>query len=268
MSGRVATRRVTLSLLALVVMLFGVLVPATTASAYDEDTIVQLTNEARWSNGQAGLLRNGDLDAVALAWAQHMASTGVMEHNPDVTAQVPAGWRAVGENVSEGYSSGSSVHEAWMESPGHRANILGDYTDIGVALYDGGNSVWGVQVFAKYPGHVGPGAPAPAPAPAPPVEPAPAPAPVAPPVVETPPPTVTPTPTPTPSATTTTRRAPTATPSPVPTSDSGPLSVPLVLAGVFLLLAAAVIAGWWLLRRRRRRESGWKPRGRRRSLDT
>ncbi|BDI22078.1 CAP domain-containing protein [Herbiconiux sp. L3-i23] len=274
MSGGVATRRTVLAspilvLLGLVAVMVGVLVPARPAVAYDEGTISQLVNEARWANGQAGLLRNGDLDAVAAAWAQHMAQTGVMEHNPDVASQVPSGWRAVGENVAMGYSSGASVHQAWMNSPGHRANILGDYTDIGIALVDGGGSTWGVQVFARYPGHAGPGAPAPAPPPAP--EPAPAPVVPPPPPTPTPTPTVTPTPSPTPTVTPTPAPTPSRsaviTPTPSPSADSASLFLPLVIAGAVLLVAGAAVLVWWLLRRRRRSAAGWKPRGRRRSLD-
>jgi hypothetical protein len=266
--GAGAPAALMVALVALVAAL--VAVPAAPAAAYDEGTIVQLANEARWSNGQAGLISNSDLDAVAYAWAQHMASTGVMEHNPNVTTQVPSGWRSVGENVAQGYSSGGSVHDGWMNSSGHRANILGDYTDIGVALIDGGGSSWAVQVFARYEGHVGPGAPAPEPEEQPAEEAQPEPEPVPPPVEVPPAPEPTPAPTSTPSAT------PTPTPTVLPTPvmekrDAASETDPLPIGAVVLTIAALVllVAGllWWLLRRRGGFRALWKPRGSSRSLE-
>lgn len=161
-------------LLATVVALGGAPAPA---SAYDEGTIVALANDARAANGLGGLVRNGALDSVALNWANQMAASGTLSHNPSVGQQIPGGWTRWGENVAQGYGSGSAVHQGWMNSSGHRANILGPFTDIGVALIQAGGTTWAVQVFAAYPGS---GQPAPAPAPAQPAPAAPAPAPPAP----------------------------------------------------------------------------------------
>ncbi len=152
---------------------------AAPAQAYDEDVIVSLANEARAANGLGGLVRNPSLDAVALDWAYQMAASGTLSHNPSVGEQIPGGWTRWGENVAQGFGSGASVHEGWMNSDGHRANILGDFTDIGTALIEGGGTTWAVQVFANYPGS---GLPVQAPPPAaseppaedgPPAEPAP-----------------------------------------------------------------------------------------------
>ncbi|THG32373.1 CAP domain-containing protein [Naasia lichenicola] len=133
------------------------------AQAYDEDTIGGLVDQARWDNGQNGLNRNAAMDQVALAWAQQLAANGTLSHNPDYSSQIPAGWQGAAENVAQGYATGASLHQGWMDSPGHRANILGDYTDIGIALIEGGGTTWAVEVFGKYPGSVGPAAPAAAP---------------------------------------------------------------------------------------------------------
>ncbi len=59
------------------------------AAAADSDTIASLVNQARAANGQAGLLRNGQLDAVAVGWANQMAANGAMAHNPNLASQVP-----------------------------------------------------------------------------------------------------------------------------------------------------------------------------------
>lgn len=156
---------------------------ATPAYAADSDTIFSQVNSNRAANGLGALKLNSSMSSVAQAWAQQMAANGVMSHNASNCAQVPAGWTRCGENVAYGYPDGSATMTAWMNSPGHKANILGDYTDIGVGWFVDGNGVsWSVQTFGKYaqPATVAP-APAPTPvqpAPAPVVAPAPQPAPV------------------------------------------------------------------------------------------
>lgn len=140
------------------------------------------TNSARASAGLGALRLNGSLNSVAQNWANQMAANQSMVHNPAVASQVPGGWQAVGENIGTGYPSGAATLDAWLESPPHRTNIMGNYTDIGVGWTVDGNGVsWAVQVFARYPAPAPPPAPAPAPAPkpapAPPPKPVPAPAP-------------------------------------------------------------------------------------------
>ncbi|MGV8911833.1 MAG: CAP domain-containing protein [Rhodoglobus sp.] len=165
-------------LIAAVVLPFATSAPASAAPA---DTIHSLVNQARWDAGQGGLIRNSAMDAVALNWAKQMAANNAMTHNPNYSSQIPSGWNKAGENVAQGYRTAQSMHDGWMGSPGHKANILGSFTDVGIAFYESGGTTWGVQVFANYAGHAGPAAPAsaPAPAPAPAVEPAPEPAPEA-----------------------------------------------------------------------------------------
>jgi len=167
--------RIFSALFALLIAVFLVpLASATSASAAEAETIHDLVNQARWDNGQAGLIRNPAMDTVALDWAKQMAANNSMSHNPNYSSQIPSGWRSAGENVAQGYRTAQSMHDGWMASPGHKANILGSYTDVGIAFYTSGGTTWGVQVFATYPGHTGPAQPAAAaPAPAPEEEPAP-----------------------------------------------------------------------------------------------
>lgn len=138
----------------------ALLAPAASAAAAEPDSIYSLLNDARWADGQAGLLRNADLDQVAANWAAKLAASGTLSHNPDYASQIPAGWSNAGENVAQGQPDAGTMHAAWMASPGHRANILGSYTDVGIAFLSAGGTTWGVQVFATYPGHTGPAAPA------------------------------------------------------------------------------------------------------------
>jgi len=160
------------ALLSSVFVAFG---PAAPAAAAPADDIYSLVNDARAAEGRAPLSRNAGLDAVALAWAKKMASMGELEHNPNVSGQIPSGWNSWGENIAEGQRSGAAMHQAWMNSEGHYANIMGDFSDIGVAFIESGGTTWGVQVFATYSGGAG-RAPAP---PAAKAEPAPEPEPTA-----------------------------------------------------------------------------------------
>jgi Cysteine-rich secretory protein family len=186
------------SLLAVVIALGLVAAQPSPAHAGETDTIYSLVNDARWSQGSSGLVRNPAMDAIAANWAAALAQAGTLSHNPNYSSQIPGGWVSAGENVAQGYYGGAVMHDGWMNSAGHRANILGDFTDIGIAYLEAGGTTWGVQVFAKYPGTDTPAAPAPAPAaaaPAPVVE-QPAPAEAAPAPAPSPVPAVTPTPEP------------------------------------------------------------------------
>ncbi len=203
------------------------LATAPPAAAAPADTLADLANVARSAQGKSPLARNAALDAVARGWAQKMASAGRLSHNPDVAEEIPGGWRRVGENVAQGYRTAAQMHSGWMNSSGHRANILGDYTDIGVAFVESGGTTWGVQVFATYPN----GAARPAPStPSPTKTAAPRPKASATPTVRKPTtaprtPRATPSRTPSPSATATTP-TPTPTPTPSPSATASEDAVP------------------------------------------
>ena len=58
-------------------------------------------------------------------------------------------YRTAGENIAYGQRSASEVMEAWMNSEGHRANILGqNYTNIGVGVFETGGVIYWSQFFA------------------------------------------------------------------------------------------------------------------------
>lgn len=172
-------RRVLAAIASLALGLIGVLAWPGSASAFDEGTIHSLVNQSRAAAGLGPLTLNPSLSQVAADWADQMAAQGSLGHNPDYSTQIPGGWSRSAENVAQGYPSGSAVHQGWMASPGHRANVLGDFTDIGLAHISAGGTTWSVEVFAKY-GSAAPPAPAAKPAPAPKSAPAPQPAPAPP----------------------------------------------------------------------------------------
>ncbi len=154
--GRSGARRWTGVLAAIAVAAASVLGAQAPATAAPADDIHALVNQARWDAGLPGLKRNAAMDQVALDWARQMAANNQMAHNPDYAQQIPAGWTRAGENVARGQQTGQAMFTAWMNSPGHRANIMGDYTDIGIAFISANGTTWGVQVFAKYPNSAGP----------------------------------------------------------------------------------------------------------------
>ena len=68
----------------------------------------------------------------------------------DYTTVLPSGLNAWGENVAMGQTSPEKVMESWMNSSGHRANILSsDFTLIGVGFYESGGEYYWVQNFGR-----------------------------------------------------------------------------------------------------------------------
>ncbi|MGE3822376.1 MAG: CAP domain-containing protein [Isosphaeraceae bacterium] len=106
------------------------------------------------------LTRNPRLDAAARAHAQDMAARREMTHegaDGSVAAEridrqgYP--FRNAGENVARGQRSVEQVMDGWMNSPGHRKNILGKYSEIGLAVVhdDEGTPYWCVNFATPWP---------------------------------------------------------------------------------------------------------------------
>lgn len=161
------------------------------------------TNVFRAQNGLGPLSLNAQLNNAAQSKAQHMVALNYWAHDaPDGTTpwyffdQAGYSYSKAGENLAYGFNTSQDVVNGWIGSPGHRANILAEYTEVGFGFVDG-SSYQGGQYTVVVAHYGTPSAPAPAPvAPAQSVAPAStAPAPVAPPaaapVAETPTPPVT-----------------------------------------------------------------------------
>ena len=115
-----------------------------------------------------------DLVAVARRHSVRMADAADLHHNPDLATEV-TGWQKVGENVGRGPRV-EPIHDAFMNSPGHRENILDpDWTEIGIGVEVRDGTVWVTEVFREPEAAPAPGTAPPAPEPA--AAPAPAPAP-------------------------------------------------------------------------------------------
>ncbi|MEV4675526.1 MULTISPECIES: CAP domain-containing protein [Actinomadura] len=116
--------------------------------------VISLVNKERAKNGCRALTSNGKLAVAAQGHSADMARRGFFDHtNPDgkspgdrITA---AGyrWSTYGENIAKGQPTPASVMTSWMNSPGHRANILNcSFREIGVGVVKSGGPYW-TQVF-------------------------------------------------------------------------------------------------------------------------
>ena len=115
------------------------------ASSITPGNIINLTNQERVSYGLNTLSTNAQLSAAALAKANDMFEKQYWDHfgpNGESPWQFirAAGYDYVyaGENLAKGFRTAEGIHEAWMASPTHKANIIsGNYKDIGVAVVEG-----------------------------------------------------------------------------------------------------------------------------------
>lgn len=113
--------------------------------------LLALVNTARAENGAGPLVFCGSLNRAAQNYSAVLADWGQISHTgPDgssVVDRVQAagylGWTAVGENLASGQQDVNEVMRDWMNSPGHRANILNPvYTHIGLGRTDRDYGSW------------------------------------------------------------------------------------------------------------------------------
>ena len=121
--------------------------------------LVDLANEDRIERGLGELAVNPTLEKAARLKAEHMAENSYFAHvSPDGFDPWYWFYRAgydfmnAGENLAVNFVDSQDVEEAWMDSPGHRANILnGKFTEIGIAAvkgtYKGKKTLFVVQMF-------------------------------------------------------------------------------------------------------------------------
>ena len=118
---------------------------------FDEWDTLNLINRERRQAGMPPLAMVSGARDVARAWSAVMAADGVLRHNPDMTKQLAerfTDWRRTGENVGVG-ANVTQLHSAFMASPGHRANVLGDYAYAGVGAKWAGDRLWITVNFLK-----------------------------------------------------------------------------------------------------------------------
>src|SRR3954470_7194378 len=125
------------AVLAAIVTATTVLVIAPGAAFADSASdLVAKTNSSRASNGLSGYSAASDLTSIAQPHAANMASSRSIYHNGSLGSEACC-WRSIGENVGVG-SSASAVHNAFMNSSPHRANILSSaFTEVGIGTARG-----------------------------------------------------------------------------------------------------------------------------------
>lgn len=118
------------------------------------EAVASLVNAARRDAGLSELELDADLCAAAQARAQEIAQS-FSHTRPDgsscftILEEFGISYRAAGENIAMGQRTPEEVMDGWMNSSGHRANILnGTFTSIGVGYYvDGAGAAHWVQIF-------------------------------------------------------------------------------------------------------------------------
>jgi uncharacterized protein YkwD len=113
--------------------------------------VLRLVNLERTKAGCGALTTDSRLATAAQAHSADMAANNYFSHTgrngSDVSDRVEAAgyrWSAVGENIAKGQPTPAAVMQAWMNSSGHRANILNcRFRNIGIGLANAGRSpVW------------------------------------------------------------------------------------------------------------------------------
>lgn len=112
-----------------------------------EQEVIRLVNEIRGENGLKALTYDWELARVARYKSQDMKDNRYFSHTSPVYGtpfqmirNFGISYRSAGENIAKGYATPQAVVNGWMNSSGHRANILNaSYTHIGVGYVSSGN---------------------------------------------------------------------------------------------------------------------------------
>ncbi len=123
-------------------------IPVTDSSVTNyENEVIRLVNDIRAQNGLKALKANWELSRVARIKSQDMKDKRYFSHTSptygspfQMMKSFGISYRSAGENIAKGQRTPREVVNAWMNSSGHRANILNSsYTQIGVGYVAGGN---------------------------------------------------------------------------------------------------------------------------------
>ncbi|WP_405488414.1 CAP domain-containing protein [Streptomyces sp. NBC_00096] len=127
---------------------------ATAGHSSEETAVLNLVNQERAQAGCVPVRANPPLAALAGAFSKDMAVRGFFDHT-DPDGRTPwdratqAGISGMGgENIARGQGDAQAVMKAWMDSPGHKANILNcEFRTMGVGMYSAAGGPWWTQDF-------------------------------------------------------------------------------------------------------------------------
>jgi len=128
----------------------------TTQNQYNSE-LLKLTNAQRHKQGLPSLQFSSQLAQAAQLHAQDMAKNNFLSHTGSNGSQISNRARAVGynfsyigENIARGSSRPAAIIQQWMNSPGHRRNILkSQYTEVGFGYARDPYGHYWVQVFGR-----------------------------------------------------------------------------------------------------------------------
>lgn len=130
-----------------------------TSSNTQAEAVLKLVNAERAKVGASALKLDDTLSKVATVKAKDMAENGYFSHDSPTYGSPfemmrsfgVTQYRTAGENIAAGQKTPEAVMESWMNSSGHRANILNtSYTNLGVGYYEGGSyGTYWVQEFTQ-----------------------------------------------------------------------------------------------------------------------
>ncbi|MCA1054507.1 CAP domain-containing protein [Rossellomorea aquimaris] len=121
-----------------------------------EQKVVELTNQERAKQGLPALQVDAELSKVAKEKSRDMQANNYFSHNSptygspfDMMKQFGIQYSSAGENIAMGQPTPEEVVQAWMNSEGHRKNIMNaNYTHIGVGYVENGH-YWTQQFISK-----------------------------------------------------------------------------------------------------------------------
>ncbi|TCP69696.1 CAP domain-containing protein [Baia soyae] len=135
----------------------GATTPSNSALSSAENEVVRLVNIERQKAGLKPLVADTKISSVARVKSQDMIDNRYFNHQSprygspfDMMSHFGIRYQTAGENIAAGQPTPAEVMKSWMNSPGHRANILSsNFTKIGVGFVKGGSyGMYWTQQFA------------------------------------------------------------------------------------------------------------------------
>lgn len=121
-------------------------VPNAKAATTYEKEFIALINELRVNNSLNQLVENPALTDSARVWAQELASSGTIGHDPNLKDSYPE-YDTLGENVGMG-GSVQAIFDALVASPGHYDNMVRpEFSEVGVGVVTAGTTLFTVHRF-------------------------------------------------------------------------------------------------------------------------
>ncbi|WP_299520812.1 CAP domain-containing protein [Winogradskyella sp.] len=121
-------------------------VPEAPQAKQIEIEIMELINAHRISKGLSVLNDHNTVKAVAFTHTDYMIEVDNVSHDNffqrKESLQINANANVVSENVAYGFSSAESVVNAWLNSPSHKDNIEGDFTDFDISAEKNSEGRW------------------------------------------------------------------------------------------------------------------------------